>query len=188
VTGEREMAQAGLLQEHKEIRSEIRQYLDWRSKSIQFSMALTTGAVALGPKIGTGLLFLLTALVVAFLWYDEVRHLIAVFRLATYLELFVEPNVPGLEWETIGGRHPIQTDATERAVANGIFPTMFIVHATLMVRYSDWLPWQDRLAVAGLALVFIAVATKSYSVFKHGRQRERDTWRRVSDATAQRQS
>jgi|GEM_PF-4064035 len=167
---------SGYLQEHKEMRAEIRQYLDWRAKIIHFTLLLTAVAFAVAAEVGTGGLFLLTTLVVAFLWYDEIRHLVAVFRFGTYLEVFVEPEVKELNSETIGHHHRIQTSVVERIVGNGVFPAMFVLHASLMVHYADWQLWQVWVAISGLLFVFLAVSAKSYTVFRSGRQRELEAW------------
>lgn len=97
----------GYLQEHKEMRAELRQYLEWRGKIMHFTLLLTAAAVAVAAQVGTGGLFFLTTVIVAFFWYDENRHSVAVYRFGTYLEVFVEPHVKGLNSETIGHYHPI---------------------------------------------------------------------------------
>lgn len=177
-------SEAGYLQEHRELRTEIRQYLDWRAKSIQFALLLTAAAVAVAPELKSGPFFLVTALIIAFLWYDEARHLVAVFRLGTYLQLFVEPNVPGLNSETISDSHPVQRSIIGRAVANGVFPILYLLHTGLMVHYWTRPLRQGVLIIAGMVIVFIAVFSHSSFVALKGRQRELATWHRVRERVA----
>lgn len=175
-----EDGQAGYLQEYRELRAEIRQHFEWRGKSLHFAVLLTAASVALSPRIGSSAMFLLTALTIAFLWYDEVRHLVAVFRLATYLEVFVEPQVTGLNAETIARRHPIHTSVIERIIANGAFPAMFGVQVVLLFERHDWEPWQYTVVAVGLAVVFLGLVIHSVSVARTGRAREYDAWRTLA--------
>lgn len=170
---------AGYLQEHKEMRAEIRHYMEWRGKIMQFTLLLTAAAVAVADQVRTGELFLLTTLIVAFLWHDENRHAVAVFRIGTYLEVFVEPHVKGLSSETIGRHHSIQTSVwsvIDKSIGNGLFPALFVLHAYLMVNYGDWTVRQKWVAVSGLMVVFIGISIRSLMILRSGRSRELKKW------------
>lgn len=169
----------GYLQEHRELRAEIRQHFDARGKILHLAILLTTGVVAASPQFGSSWLFLMTAFFIAFLWHDSVRHLVAVFRLATYLEVFVEPHVTGLQSETVGRHHSIHTSVLSRLLSNAAYPAMFAISAGLLFDRSDWRPWQYIAVGIGLTIVFIGLLIHSLVVARKSHDREREAWLRL---------
>ena len=167
----------GYIDEYRELRAEIRLLLDRRSKSVQFVLLLTTAAVALPRALGTPSVLLVAAVMVGFLWFDEIRRLRALYRVGAYLEVCVEPHVAGLKWETRGAQHPIQTNFVEKLIANGFYPASVLLLFGVAFHRLTWsVVWQ--LALLGafvLLLVFLTLA--SYGASTKGRQREVNWWR-----------
>jgi hypothetical protein len=112
----------------------------------------------------------------------------AVFRVAAYLELFVEPHVTGFGWETYGAHHPIQKTFIERVIANGVFPATFIINAGLMISYSDWPGWLDILVAIALVFVGVVLSVEGYGASRHGRRREVEAWQTVRAEVSKSQS
>ena len=165
--------------EYKELRSEIRHYLERREKNVQFALVLTIAIVGAGSELRSSFLFLISALLMAFIWYDEARTISAVFRVATYIKIFIEQTADGLDWETYGSFHPIQTSIFKRIIANGVFPLMFLIHSVFALQLANWpQPW-IIITSAGLGIVCISLIYESYKTLKHGRSQELKRWRRI---------
>jgi len=174
-----------LIEEYKELRSEIRMYLDRRTKNVQFSFVFTVAVAGLYDRINNPYFYLAACIVIAFIWFDQIRQLRAVVRVATFLELYVEPKVPGLKWETYSAHHPItmrkgrKTSFVERSIANGAFP-LFLIGLGLIALLDKGVNW-CFLARVGLAIVLFLIVLlllwKSYVGID--RDDQLDTWRRV---------
>ena len=170
----------GLLEEYGELREEIRMYLSRRqqSKNFVFMIALAIVGLDSSSLVTFGeLVFPVSALLIWFLWFDEIGRMKAVFRVATYIETFLEPNVPGLNWETIGGRHRIQTSWIRRILSNAEFPLLFL--GFVVLAWSRLHTSHPLLACCGflLAIAMAAgLALSSLHVSRKGRRLERDNW------------
>jgi hypothetical protein len=164
----------GYINEYNQLRAEIRMYLEHSSKSLQIAMALGAAAVTFGPQYPN--LLIVSSLIVLFLWYDEIRHLRAVQRVATYLEVFVEPNVPGLNWETSTRANPFEGSFKNRAIANAPFPTLVVAQALYAFQPAGYSRW---LGLIGFGIVTCYLFGLSYLTAKHGRNTEREHWQAI---------
>jgi hypothetical protein len=164
----------GFIEEYNQLRAEIRMYLEHGSKSLQIVMALAAASVTFGRSYPP--LLLISSLITAFLWFDEIRHLRAVQRTAAYLEVWLEPHVPGLKWETINRHHKFNPSFFNRAIANAPFPVLFVVQAVYGFVLAKW-PW--GLGLAAIALVTGALAIASIRTSRYGRAQERDRWQKI---------
>lgn len=170
----------GLLEEYGELREEIRTYLSRREQSKNFVFMITLAVVGLDSSslVSFGeLVFTVSALLIWFLWFDEIGRMKAIFRVATYIQTFLEPEVPGLNWETLGGRHKIQTSWTRRIMSNAEFPLLFLGFVGL-----TW--WRLRsshplIANSGAVIAVLMAAGLSFSslqVSRRGRRTELANW------------
>ena len=89
------------LEEYKTLRSEILAQMNRRSARLtvvwaSISALLAAGIVAKIPELGcVALLLVCTG------WMDENRWFSNVIRIGTYISVILEPQIPGLRWETI---------------------------------------------------------------------------------------
>ncbi len=164
----------GYIDEYNQLRAEIRMYLEHGSRSLQIAMTLGAAAVTFGHK--WPLLLLVSSAIVSYLWFDEIRHLKAVQRTATYIEVFVEPNVPGLNWETIGGKNKFDPSFFNRAIANAPFPTLI---AVLLAYGFNLAKLPAGLGILAGIWVIGGLGVWSYWTAKHGRREERQEWERI---------
>jgi hypothetical protein len=169
-------AKSGFIDEYNELRAEIRMYLEHDSKSLQIAMALGAGAVTFGKD--HPLLLMVSAAIVSFLWFDEVRHLRAVQRTASYLEVFVEPNVPGLNWETTNQHNSFNKSWVSRAIAHAPYFLLIIVQAgygSHLLKFSLWL------GCAGIGLVSGSLFGFSIRTAMRGRAVEKARWEEIRE-------
>ena len=164
----------GYIDEYNQLRAEIRMYLEHDSKSLQIAMALGAAAATFGPDYPQ--LLIVSSLIVSFLWYDMIRHFRAVQRVASYLEVCVEPYVPGLNWETNGGAHPVQPSFVNRAIANMPLPTLVVAQALYGFHLACWPLW---LGFIGVGVVTSYLFGLSYWTVKHARETERKRWQDI---------
>jgi hypothetical protein len=164
----------GYIDEYNQLRAEIRMYLEHSSKNLQIAMALGAAAVTFGSKYPN--LLMVSALIAGYLWYDEIRHLRAVQRLASYLEVCVEPNVPGLNWETLCSAHPFETSFANRAIAHAPLPTLMVAQAIYAIKLAGYLLLLGSMGVGMAACCLIAL---SYLTAKRGREEERKRWQQI---------
>ena len=170
-----------MIDEYKELRAEIRHYLDRRQKNVHFAFIVTLGVVGVGVEFRLWMLFFVSALLIAFLWHDEIRSLQAVFRLGAYIEIAIEPAVPGLNWERLGGLHDIQKSLLDRAIANGMFPVLLWVQAVAGIILLESSASINALILFFVAFVFFFLIHRSYIVAKYGRENEKKAWQKIAD-------
>ncbi|MBI3193942.1 MAG: hypothetical protein HYZ34_05650 [Ignavibacteriae bacterium] len=164
-------ASEGYIDEYNQLREEIRMYLEHGTKNLQIALTLGAAAVTFGSNYPE--LLIVSSLIVSYMWYDEIRHLRAIQRIATYLEVCVEPHVSGLNWETINSENPFDTSFVNRAIANAPFPTLVIVQALYAFYLRAWPFW---LGIVVVSTITIYLAVLSYWTAKYGRKKERDLW------------
>jgi len=165
------------LEEYRQIREEIRTYIDRKNQNLNFSIAITIGVLSFGYKDNQYILFLSAALLIAFLWFDEIRVLKAIFRAATYIELFIEKRFRVLKWETIGGKFPIQTSIASRTIGNAIFPLLYCVNAVLGIIFFNSNDAILKYVLAGFAgITFFILIVYSLITAKNGRNKEKENW------------
>lgn len=168
-----------LLAEHNAYREEIRVQLARRQQSLYFVFAITLAVFGLDATVlgSTYWVFLVSAGIVAGVWMDETRRMKAVFRAATYIEVFIEPAFEEMNWETIGGNHPVQTSIIERAISNAAFPGLFVIHGAMaVVGALSALGMWAYLLVLPLLFVLVVILGAGYRIAKHGREEEKQWW------------
>lgn len=175
------MSGLGYIDEYKELRAEIRLYLDRRSKMLQLTIVLVAGTIGAGAGLNQPLLFLISAVLVGTLWFNDVRQGKAVQRIAAYLARYVEPNVEGLNWETLGRQHQIQTAVVERAFASSIYPLLMATETVYGLILARW-DWRVE-AAAGVAMAVLIVVLMSWSFrrTRRGRIVEDTAWAAVDE-------
>lgn len=174
----------GYIEEYQELRSEIRHYLDRRAKNVNFAFAITTVVVGLSEKIEEPYIFIIACLLSAFLWYDEIRRYIALQRVASYLELFIEPNVKGFNWETYGSQHSVQHSFLDRLLSDGVFPLTFIIHTYLTMIFAKLTTLETVVALIPFAILFLILVYLSFTKLRGCREKEIQEWKRISEKTA----
>ncbi len=168
------------IEEYKELRSEIRNYLNRRQQNLYFAIIISLGVIGIGLRKSNYLLFLSSSILIAFLWYDEIRRLRAIFRAATYIQVFIEAYIKDLNWETFGAKHQIQTNFIGRILANAEFPTLFILNAALGFSLLKFLnKYIFILLIILYSLIFLSLFNASYKVAKRGRSEELKYWEKI---------
>ncbi len=172
------------LEEYRQLRAEIRHYLERRHQIINLAIIITLGVIGVGLAWNNYILFLSSALLIAFLWFDEIRRLQAIFRVAAYIEVFIETEIAGLKWETLGGKHKIQTSFISRVISNAEFPLLFSLNSVLglflLIRVNTII----MVVIAFVFMViFFSLLIKSYNVSTKGRKKEVEFWEKTKKET-----
>ncbi|HUT98936.1 MAG TPA: hypothetical protein VM054_07665 [bacterium] len=173
-----------LLEEYRQLRSEIMYWLDLRHRNKRFAMLIALGVLSAGVGLELSVIPLIGALVISFLWYDEIRRLRAIFRNAAYIEVHLESQLEGLNWETQIGSHVIQTSFLGRLIANAEFPILYLA----MTLYGlITLPAKGPLYIVPLGIcfgfLFLILIVAGYRVATHGRKRAVDFWRGKNESS-----
>jgi len=95
--------QDALLHEYNQLREELRLHLRPRSNYVLVLMAISA-AVGLSTAAEAPLPLLLMSLLPIFLIEEHTGRLNAMYRIATYIALQIEPKYKLLNWETLGPR------------------------------------------------------------------------------------
>ncbi|MCX6833627.1 MAG: hypothetical protein NTW07_00590 [candidate division Zixibacteria bacterium] len=179
------MSNINSIEEYKELRAEIRYYFTRRDQTKYLAYALTIGVAGVGfsTSSDTSLLFLVTALLVALLFFDDSRRLRAIFRTATYIELVIEPKVEGLRWETLSTHHPFSTSGFakfSRAFANADLPIMYLWNAAIGI-YKLHATKSCAAVVVGIfaAAILCFVWGEAVRAGLFGKSQERERWERI---------
>ena len=97
------------MEEYKHLREEILYFFNKEEQSQNFALLIALGIMGLGDKFKVEpLIIFVSASVIFILWLNEIRRMKGIFRIATYIEVKIEPKLKGLQWETLVGKHPIQ--------------------------------------------------------------------------------
>jgi hypothetical protein len=172
---------AGYLAEYHELRAEIRHYLERRAQTIAVVLLTTTAVAGFAPRAQSAFLVPTAALLLAFLWYDETRRIRAVHRLAAYLRVYLEPEIPELLYETRGRYHRIQRELLSRGVANGVFPVAYGILLALMITEPEYSsPTFQKLVFVG-TLVGAMLLVLSVRAIVGAPAREERRWRRAEE-------
>jgi hypothetical protein len=168
-----------VLEEYRQLRDEIRTYLKSNDETKNYAIIITFGAFGIDQWIKYPQILFLAAFLICILWYNEIRTIKAIFRVAAYIQVFIEQELPDLKWETLGGRHKIQKLFFDRIISNLqlplliVFDFLFGIIFSLKIQYLQWLIW----IVSPIFLfVIITLLIRSYSVARHGREKEVDYW------------
>lgn len=169
------------LEEYKELRSEIREYLARRQHTRHFAYIITLGVLgfAFQQKVPF-VFFTMPPLILFFLWSDENRRLKAIQRFGTYIKTVIEPDVPGLMWESLSLNSIRSHSVFSRVMSNGDFPILYIFLAALFCNksYSKSIVF-FILAISVYTLLFIFMLVESYNIAKHGEKKETELWQKT---------
>lgn len=180
VDSNNELDMTVVLEEYKELRQEIRTYLSRRQQSKNFAYLISLGVIGLdSSKLGFGyLVFWVAAILILFIWYDELGRLRAIFRVAAYIQLFIETQVRDLHWETLGVRHSVNRSWVGRVVSNAEFPLLITTHAILGATRLWPTCWMASIAGAIILLFGIGVISfKCIDLSRYGRKAEVESWK-----------
>ena len=171
-----------ILEEYKELRQEIRTYLSRRQQSKNFAYLITLGVVGLdSSKLGFGfLIFWIAATLILFVWYDELRRIRAIYRVAAYIEIFIETKLSNLHWETLGARHSINQKWFRRIISNAEFPMLILTHA-ILGSFRLW-PEYWEVSIFGILIAIysiIIIGIKCVDISRNGRKKEVEIWRNI---------
>lgn len=175
----------GVLDEYRELRSELRLMLDRREKVRSFAYTVALGVLGLGLSDHVSIeyrpyLLVVGSFCVLSLWYDEIRRMRAIFRIATYIEVYTESVVDAMHWESWGAKHRIQGSRIGRVFANGDVGILGCVLAGLGVWMFFGVERILALTIAGLfVLLAAAIGTAALRMFPGAREVERANWARV---------
>ncbi len=105
------------------------------------------------------------------------------FRTAAYIEIVIENELPGLTWETYGGKHSIQKNFIERFLANAIYPILLILNGICGIVLLDNKFTIDMCCyfIIGIILfiMIIIIFIISYNVSTKGRDNEIEAWKKI---------
>lgn len=179
-----ELTSQNRLEEYKQLRAEIRHYLDRRSLNIKFAITITLGVIGIGLELKNYLMFYAAFTLIWILWYDEIRRIKAVFRTAAYIEIIIEKELSGLTWETLGGKHSIQTGFFERLIANATYPILLVLNGltgyfVMVSEHTTFCLWFKIFVLLIQFLLILTLVLISHKVSTKGRKNEIDEWRRI---------
>lgn len=167
------------IDEYKELRSEIRLYLDQGQKMAQYSFIIVAGVFVAGFEYKDSILFFMTSIIIIILWFNKIRCTMAVIRVASYIEKFIEPFNPELNWETYGRLHSVQKSYLVRFISNFTFPFLIIlstVKGIILLKCSTFL---IIIISAVSAIIITALIIYSYQVIKKARENEIKGWSNI---------
>lgn len=95
------MDRESLLQEYIQLREELRIYLSRRSR-FELVLVATSIIAGLSATIREPIPLLLMASLPIFLIEEQTRRLDAIYRIASYIRVNIEPHFESLNWETHG--------------------------------------------------------------------------------------
>lgn len=178
---------SGALEEYKELRSELRLMLDRREKVRNFAYTIALGVLGLSFSEHVpnddyrAYLLVVGAYCVFALWFDEIRRMRAIFRIATYIEVFTEPKFHDMHWENWGGKHNIQHSKADRILANGDLAVLGVVLAGLGIEMLIYRHAVIGVLIGiGLLTVMLFTGFQGFLLFKRGRPSEKLRWERIS--------
>lgn len=171
------------LAEYKELRAEIRHYLERRQTTHHFAYLLSLAV--LGSDFITGNIlpapiFVLPPLLLMSLWADDIRRLKAIQRLGVYIRIVIEPHEKGLLYETLGLRPERKLSPTSRIIPNADFPLLYIALATLCAwKFWNWYAVGHLVAVLVtlfLLVLMVAIFHQGFIVARDGEKKEENRW------------
>ena len=145
-----------ILEEYKELRQELREYLSRRQQSKNFVYLISLGVIGLdSSKISFDyFVFWISAVLICFIWYDEIGRIRAIYRVATYIQLFIEARLRDLHWETLGAKHSINHSAWKfRLISNAEYPLLILTH-TILGATRFW-------SISWIFLIFVKIWSTS---------------------------
>ncbi|MDN5201194.1 hypothetical protein QQ008_07470 [Fulvivirgaceae bacterium BMA10] len=174
------------IEEYKELRQEIRTLLSRQHNIKNFAYVITLGVFgAITTVKELYLISLLSAFLIGLLWLSELRRIMAVFRLSTYIEIFIEEDVANLRYETLSRQNNFSKGLLSkllRLINNSDILILFVFHSTYgVVRcYNNNINLAIILTIL-FGLIFIILGYYSYRVAMKGENSEKENWLKVKD-------
>jgi len=168
-----------ILEEYRQLREEIRVYLKANDETKNYAIIITFGAFGIDQWINYPQILFLAAFLICILWYNEIRTLKAIFRVAAYIQVFIEKKLPDLNWESIGEQHKIQKSFFDRLISNIQLPSLIFFNLLFGFYFTfkaSQLYWYIWLLTSILLIFIIILLIRSYAVAKHGREKEATFW------------
>jgi hypothetical protein len=91
----------GAIEEYKTLRAEILAHFDRRSSRLAVVWASISALLAAATVASVPELCCIALLLTNSGWLDELRWYDSMIRIATYIRVIIEPQVEGLQWETL---------------------------------------------------------------------------------------
>lgn len=168
-----------ILEEYRQLRKEIRVYLKSNDESKNYAIIITLGAFGLDKWVDYPSILFLSAFLICILWYNEIRYMKAIFRAASYIQVFIEKELPELKWETFGQHHIIQKSFIDRLLSNAQIPILLLFNlifgSIYTIKGSHFQIYILIIPVI-ILLLMIMLAIKSYITSKGGRAKEVRFW------------
>lgn len=169
------------LEEYKELRAEIRHFLERRGQTINFAIVISLGVIGIGLELKNHIIFYAAFILVWLLWYEEIRRLQSIIRTAAYIEIIIEKDMEGLSWETLSRRHSNQTNFIQRLIATAIYPVLLLLNGCIgvYVTKSQHPTVSASIIIAILIIEFILmtiIIIKSDKVIRKGKEKEIAEW------------
>lgn len=164
------------IEEYKELRSEIRFYMDMGHKISHFALLILAGVFVAGIQYEEPILFFLSSIIITILWINKIRCTIGVNRVATYIEKFIEPKSVDLNWETYSKLHPLHNNFLIKFFANATFPIIIAISAIKGILLLRGNPYVVIIIYAIYIIVISWISIYSYIISKGGRQQELTRW------------
>jgi hypothetical protein len=172
------------LEEYKQLRAEIRHFLERRGQTINFAILISLGVISVGLKLNNYIIFFTAFLLVWLLWFEEIRRMQTIIRTAAYIEIVIEKEIDGLSWETYNSKHSNATNFLKKSIANAFYPILLLLNGIigLFVMNSQFhiLPFIYFLCIFFIELVFILINFMiTYKIVKNGKDCEIEKWKKI---------
>lgn len=172
------------IEEYQELRAEIRHYLSDTYRLRRFGFLITLGVLGYGfEAANTHLLFLISGVMVLFIWHERIRTLRNIFRVATYIEVIIEPHQRDLHWESLSSEHEFDLSSASkfsRMYADLDLPALYITNVSIGI-FKLWSESHlvSIIVLVTLSVLFAAELKATITVIRTGKEQERDKWKRV---------
>jgi antibiotic biosynthesis monooxygenase (ABM) superfamily enzyme len=172
------------LEEYKELRAEIRHFLERRGQTINFAIIVSLGVIGVGFELKNYIMFYTAFILVWLLWYEEIRRLQSIIRTSAYIETVIEKELKGLSWETLNRKHSNQTNFLQRSIATAFYPVLLILNGSLGVYVmkidNPSISLIIVLTILTIELVFIvAIFLRSHKIIMKSKRKEISEWNRI---------
>lgn len=94
------MEENNLLLEYNQLRDEIKRKIDLQNNLITFGITTVTAILVAAVQFGNHFLYLLPYCVIIPMLFRTTYYYMALIKMSTYIETFIEQEVPELNWET----------------------------------------------------------------------------------------
>lgn len=128
------------LEEYRQIRSSMQKLEEREGRDLYFMFLVFIGVISVGFKWQYSILYMTSSFILLYLWLDEIRVFNAIKRLGTYIEVFIEQDIPDLKHYTKGGKHRLRSDPLMKLLqllANSIIPLFSLVFFLLAHHFKN---------------------------------------------------